>query len=66
VYNSQVTPVYDIAGLVVEVWKLFVRMNSSILDWYCVVGKITSEFPLSAHVIMAPLFLSFVFMFLMA
>jgi len=29
-------------------------MKSSLLDSYCAVGKTTSEFPLSAHVIMAP------------
>ena len=37
-------------------------MKSSILDSYCAVGKITKEYPLSAHVIMAPWSLSFVFM----
>ena len=35
--------------LIIEIWKLFVCMKSSILNSYCAVGKITSEFPLSAR-----------------
>ena len=56
----------DLVGLIIEVWKLIFCMNSSILDSYCVVGKITSEFSLSARVIIATLSLSFVLMLLMA
>jgi len=33
---------WDFVGLIIEVWKLFVCKNSSILDSYCAVGKITS------------------------
>ena len=40
-------------------------MKSWIFAWYCFVGKITREFPLSALAIMASLFLSFAFMDLM-
>ena len=40
-------------GLVLEVRKLLECMNCSTLFSYCAVGKITIEFPLSAHVIMA-------------
>jgi hypothetical protein len=42
---------------------LFVCINSSTLDSYSVVGKITSDLPLSARVIMVPLSFSLVFMF---
>jgi hypothetical protein len=54
----------DLVGLVFEIWKLFPRMKSSILDSYSAVGMITSELPLSARAIMASLSSSFVFMFL--
>jgi hypothetical protein len=40
-------------------------MKSSIFEFYCVVGKITRELPLSAHVIKASS-VSLVFMLLMA
>ena len=53
-------------GLLFEVCKLFVCMNSSVLDSYCVVDRITREFPLSALVTIAPFSVSFVFMLLMA
>ena len=56
----------DFVGLFFEVWKSFVCKNFSILDSYCVVGRITKEFPLSAFAIIAPFSVSFVFMFLMA
>lgn len=56
----------DFVGLTIEIWKLFVCTNSSFLDSYCVVSKITTELPLSAHVIIAPLSLSLVLMLLMA
>ena len=49
-------------GLFLEVWKLFVCMNFSILDSYCVVGRITREFPSSAHVIIAPFSMSLLFL----
>ena len=52
-------------GLVLEVRKLLECMNCSILFSYCSVGSITSEFPLSARVIMALLSLSFILMFWM-
>ena len=39
-------------------------MKSVILESYCFMGKITTEFPLSACVIMASFSFSFVFMFL--
>jgi hypothetical protein len=43
--------------------KLFARMKSVILESYCLMGKITRVFPLSACVTMASFSLSFVFMF---
>ena len=51
-------------GSVLEVRKLLVCMNCSALLSYCSVGRITSEFPLSARVIMALLSASFILMFL--
>jgi hypothetical protein len=51
-------------GSFTEVWKWFVCMNSSVFVSYWAVDKITSELPLSACVIMAPLSFSLVFMFL--
>ena len=47
------------------VWKLFVCMKSWIFVSYCLVGRITKEFPLSALAIMASLFLGLVCMDLM-
>jgi len=55
-----------LVGFFVEVWKLFVCMKSYIFDSYCAVGKITREFPLSAHLIRVPWSLSSVFMDLIA
>ena len=45
--------------------NLLVCMKFWILVSYCLVARITKEFPLSAHAIMAPLFLSLVCMDLM-
>jgi len=45
-----------LVGSVVVFWKLFSSKKFCILDSYCVIGSITTEFPLSARVIMALLF----------
>ena len=47
------------------VWKLLVCMKTWIFVSYCLVGRITREFPLLALAIMASLFLSLVCMDLM-
>jgi hypothetical protein len=49
-------------GSVLDVWKLLECIHCSTLVSYCAVGRITSEFPLSAQAIMAALSLSFSFM----
>ena len=54
-----------LVGSFFVVWKLFVRMKSWIFVSYCLVRRITKEFPLSALAIMASLFLSLVCMDLM-
>ena len=53
-----------LVGSFVAVWELLACMKSCILESYCLMGKITKEFPLSVCVIMASLFLSLVFMVL--
>ena len=54
----------EIVGSLVVARNLFVSMKSEILDSYCLVCRITREFPLSTRVIMASFSFSLVFMFL--
>jgi len=50
----------DLVELVMDVRKLFLSMKFCTLASYCCIGRTTSEFPLSAEVIMALLDLSLV------
>ena len=57
--------IWDWKGLVgscAVVWKLLASMKLLILESYCFMGRITREFPLSAHVTMASFSVSLVFM----
>jgi len=54
---------YILVGFVFEIWKLLSVIKLWIFSWYCFMGSMSMEFPLSTEVSIALLFCIFAMMF---